>query len=82
MLTLPDGDDDREPDREVPPPDVAARVVEPEALEHAPRAVEDVDAEREHRHDVDDRDRHPLEAVEQVVVRVAADEVAGSRCPT
>ena len=32
--------------------------------------------------DVDDRDRHPLEAVNEVVVRVAAHEVGVRRCPT
>ena len=47
MLDVADGDEHGEPGREVPPPDVVAGVVEPEALEHRPRAVEDVEPERE-----------------------------------
>ena len=34
--------------------------------------MEDVEAERQHREDVRDRDRHALEAVEEVVVGIAA----------
>src|SRR6478672_5530411 len=74
-------DHDREPDREVPPPDVPARVVEPEALEHAPRAVEDVDAQGQHREDVDDGDGNAFEAVEEVVVGIAAHEVRVGAAP-
>ena len=54
-----DHDDGRERSSEVQPPLVEAGVVPPEALEQAPRAVEDVDAERDVGDDVEDRDGGP-----------------------
>ena len=68
-------------DRELPPRVVPLRVVEPEALEHRPGAVEDVDRQRDVGDDVDDRDRHPLEAVDHVRRRRRRARSPGSPVP-
>ena len=91
--TTPDDDGDREAARcrarstaakpwaKRAAPLVEAGVVDAEALEQRPGAVEEVDAEGEVGDDVDDRHRRPLEAGDQVVVRVAPHEVGVGRAP-
>ena len=66
---------------EAPPPRVPPRVVQPEALEHRPRPVEEVDAERDVGDEVDRRHAGPAEGGHEVAVGVAADEVGVRRAP-
>ena len=54
----------------------------PERLEHAPHAVPQVQAQEDHRDDVDHRHRNAPEARDEVVVDVALDEASGGRCRT
>src|SRR4051812_25303295 len=61
-----DPDQHREPGGEVAPGVVEAGVVEAEALEEAPRAVEEVDGQGDVGEDVEDRHAHPLEALGHV----------------
>src|SRR2546421_3546322 len=68
---VPGRHDDGETDREVPAPQVEARVVPPHALEQAPPAVEEVNAERDARGDVRQRHGYPLERGDRVPVHLA-----------
>src|SRR5262249_25644725 len=62
-----DGDHRGESPREVTLPEVVLRIVDPEAVPHGPRAVEDVDPERDVGDDVNDRHRHALKTFVHVV---------------
>src|SRR6478672_6830853 len=72
-----DADQHREAGGEVAPGVVEARVVEAEALEQAPRAVEQVDGQGEVGEDVEDRHPHPLQALGHVLVGQAPGPLLG-----
>src|SRR5262249_11394547 len=65
-----DEDHGREDLRERSSTLVVLRVVDAETLEQRPRPVVQVERERDHREDVDDRDDRTLQAVHEVVVRI------------
>ena len=68
-------------DGEAAAPGVPLGVVEPQALEHRPRPVEQVDAQGDVGDDVDGRAPRPLEAGDQVAVDVAPHEIGVDRPP-